>query len=51
MKTFLVIAAISAVATLAHAGEVVNLDKSGLALQGYDPVGYFTDGKADQRIA
>jgi YHS domain-containing protein len=45
MKTFLVITAISVVATLAHAGEVVNIDKSGLALQGYDPVGYFTDGK------
>ena len=45
MKTFLVIAAIGAFATMAHAGEVANIDKKGLALQGYDPVGYFTDGK------
>ena len=28
-----------------HAGEDVNIDKNGLALQGYDPVAYFTDGK------
>jgi YHS domain-containing protein len=27
------------------AAEVVNIDKNGLALQGYDPVAYFTDGK------
>lgn len=45
MKTFLIISILSALATLAHAGEVVNIDKNGLALQGYDPVGYFTDGK------
>jgi len=45
MKIFLMIAAIGTLATWAHAGEVVNIDKNGLALQGYDPVGYFTDGK------
>lgn len=45
MKKLLVIAVISVLANLAHAGEVVNIDKSGLALQGYDPVAYFTDGK------
>jgi YHS domain-containing protein len=30
---------------LGLAGEAINLDKNGLALQGYDPVAYFTDGK------
>lgn len=45
MKTFLIASILSALATLAHAGEVVNIDKNGLALQGYDPVGYFTDDK------
>ena len=45
MKTFVLLAAIIAFAALARANEVVNIDKNGLALQGYDPVGYFTDSK------
>lgn len=46
MKTFLIyLTAIVSFAVLAPASEVVNLDKNGVALQGYDPVGYFTDGK------
>ncbi|PYJ91347.1 MAG: hypothetical protein DME62_15610 [Verrucomicrobia bacterium] len=46
MKTFLLyLAALVAFAVLAPAAEVVNIDKNGLALQGYDPVGYFTDVK------
>ena len=45
MKTFLIVSIFGALAALAHAGEVVNINKNGLALQGYDPVGYFTDGK------
>ncbi len=46
MKTFLLyFAGLIAFAVLAPAAEVVNIDKSGLALQGYDPVAYFTDGK------
>jgi YHS domain-containing protein len=45
MKTFLVVSIIGALAVLAHAGEAINIDKNGLALQGYDPVAYFTDGK------
>ena len=46
MKPFLIyLAGLVAFAALAPAGEVVNLDKNGLALQGYDPVAYFTDGK------
>jgi len=47
MKTFLLyLAVLVASAVLAPAAEVVNIDKNGLALQGYDPVGYFTDGKS-----
>ena len=46
MKTFLLyVTALIAFVALAPAAEVVNIDKNGLALQGYDPVGYFTDGK------
>ena len=46
MKTFLLcLAGLLAFAVLAPGAEVINMDKSGLALQGYDPVAYFTDGK------
>jgi YHS domain-containing protein len=46
MRTLLAVAAILVgYATLARAGEVVNVDKNGLALQGYDPVAYIADGK------
>ena len=46
MKTFfLSLAGLVAFAVSAPAAEVVNVDKTGLALQGYDPVAYFTDGK------
>jgi YHS domain-containing protein len=45
MKTFLSIVLVAAATLFASAGEVINVDKSGLALQGYDPVAYFIDGK------
>ena len=46
MKSLLIyLASIIGYVACVHAGEVVNIDKNGLALQGYDPVGYFTDGK------
>jgi len=46
MKTFLLyLAGVVAFAVSAPAAVVINIDKSGLALQGYDPVAYFTDGK------
>ena len=45
MKTLLTALIIASFTALVHAGELVNVDKSGLALQGYDPVAYFTDGK------
>lgn len=32
-------------AAVAIASEALNVDKDGLALQGYDPVAYFTDSK------
>ena len=41
MSSLLIILATS----VAIASEVVNVDKNGLALQGYDPVAYFTDHK------
>lgn len=31
---------------IAHSAELVNVDKAGLALQGYDPVAFFVEGKA-----
>ena len=33
-------------ALTSFAKDALNVDEHGLALQGYDPVGYFTDGKA-----
>jgi YHS domain-containing protein len=45
MKTLLTALIIASFTAFVHAGELVNVDKSGLALQGYDPVAYFTDGK------
>jgi YHS domain-containing protein len=45
MKTLLTFAVIATVVRLSAAAEIVNIDKNGLALQGYDPVAYFTDGK------
>lgn len=44
-RILLTIIALLTVARLAAAGEVINVDPQGLALQGYDPVGYFTDDK------
>jgi YHS domain-containing protein len=46
MKTLLLyFTSLLACSALAGAAELVNIDKTGLALQGYDPVAYFTDGK------
>lgn len=44
--TLLAIALIQLVALGAAFAEDTNTDKTGLAIQGYDPVSYFTDGKA-----
>ncbi len=44
----------AAVASNLLAGQVVNVDENGVALQGYDPVAYFTDGrptKGTQQLA
>lgn len=46
MKTLLVTALLTlATAAFAGAGELVSVDGDGVALQGYDPVAYFTDDK------
>ena len=44
-KLFLLTITLLAVTGLVVPAEVVNVDPKGLALQGYDPVGYFTDNK------
>jgi YHS domain-containing protein len=44
-ELLLTIITLFAVARLASAAEAINLDHNGLALQGYDPVAYFTDNK------
>ncbi len=41
-KFLLVFAALSAIAT---AKELLNVDSHGIAIQGYDPVAFFTDGR------
>src|SRR5215813_1465580 len=47
MKTKIVsfVLSLLALASVSLASDVVNVDHNGLALQGYDPVAYFTDGK------
>ena len=46
MKTFVVTLMIFAsLSTVALAKELNNLDGNGVALQGYDPVAFFTDGR------
>ncbi len=42
------VAALALLAGAAHAQHYVNVDKQGLALEGYDPVAYFTDHKPVQ---
>jgi YHS domain-containing protein len=44
-KLLLTTITILAALRLVSAGEAINLDENGLALQGYDPVAYFTDNK------
>ena len=51
MKKFLLFAALFALAMTAGAQTLVNTDRSGLALQGYDPVSYFTDNAATEGSA
>lgn len=47
MKTlFLSLIALVALSALASAKDLVNLNGSGVAIKGYDPVAYFTDNKA-----
>lgn len=36
---------LSALAATIFAGSSINVDQTGIALQGYDPVAFFTDGK------
>jgi YHS domain-containing protein len=46
MKTLLLVILTSLAAVrIATAAQALNVDQHGLALQGYDPVGYFTDNK------
>jgi len=47
MKRFLsiVLLLVTVVSGLAQSKSVLNLDKTGVAIQGYDPVAFFTDNK------
>jgi YHS domain-containing protein len=47
MKKFLLSLLVTAPAlpVFAHFKTLLNLDASGIAIQGYDPVAFFTDGK------
>jgi hypothetical protein len=46
MKQVLILFLSMAVSLFAAEKQLVNRDKTGLALQGYDPVAFFTEGKA-----
>lgn len=45
LKVFSAAAVAAAIMALAHAQSGVNVDGTGLALQGYDPVAYFTQNR------
>ena len=45
MARYLAFVAVLGLAFAAHAAGESNVDSSGLALKGYDPVAYFTEGK------
>jgi len=38
------------ITTLLSAKTLVNVDRSGIGISGYDPVAYFTDGKAEKGL-
>ena len=44
-KIFLLCFCLAAIPTFAQTKTLLNLDKSGVAIQGYDPVAFFTVGK------
>ncbi len=46
MKNYLIIAVLIALAPFALGKDLVNTDRSGVGIKGYDPVAYFTDNKA-----
>lgn len=45
-RSFIVLALVVASVSLATAADGINRSRQGLALDGYDPVAYFTDGQA-----
>lgn len=45
MKRLFVVMVFSILSTFAAAKELNNVDRNGLALQGYDPVAFFTDSR------
>ena len=50
-QIFALILTLAAIPAAAAAGKtLVNVDKSGLALKGFDPVAYFTDNKPVKEI-
>ncbi len=49
-KTPLVFVAFLALTSLLSAKTLVNVDRSGIGIRGYDPVAYFTDGKAEKGV-
>ena len=44
-KTFLAILILSAISSFGASKRLLNLDSSGVAIQGYDPVAFFTEHK------
>ena len=44
-KTFLAILILSAISSFGASKRLLNLDSSGVAIQGYDPVAFFTERK------
>jgi YHS domain-containing protein len=47
-KLFVALMLFSALSTVATAKDLLNLDSKGVAIQGYDPVAFFTDNRPEK---
>jgi hypothetical protein len=47
-KLLVLLAMLAAFSTISTAKELLNLDRNGVAIQGYDPVAFFTDNRPVQ---
>lgn len=49
-KTALILLALLGLSPIVSAKTLVNVDRQGVGIRGYDPVAYFTDGRAEKGL-